>query len=141
MLHPFTNCIGYELISPLHKMALKNKVDYDKKFKKIIQENPSLFHNHFTKTDIIVPNLKPIQADFFNQDWSDASVVFTNSTCFTKSILDEIFEKSLSLPKGAILINTSHKMPKKLIDKWQCITPFKRLMSWGVGKIFIYRKR
>ncbi len=124
-------------------MALKTKSEYEKSIKNILENNRALFPNHLKKgsDQMIIPNLKPIEGDFFDHDWSQASVVFANSTCFSKFIMDEVFVKALSLPKGAVLINTSQKMPKKLMDKWQYITPFKRVMSWGIGKVFVYRKR
>ena len=141
MLHPFNSCIGIEMISNLHNIALKTQKDYDENIQSMMRDHPNLFPNHYIKNQIYIPKLNLIEGDFFEHDLHEASVVFANSTCFSKFVMDEIFNKSMELPKGTILINTSVKMPKKMMENWQFITPFKRLMSWGLGKVFIYRKK
>ena len=138
MIHPFTSCIGIELISPLHKMALETKSQYESKFDTILTENSNLFPNHHNKYKPIV---NYIEGSFFDHEWSNASVVFSNSTCFDKYMMDEIFVKAESLPKGTIFVNTSQKMPKNLSINWQVITPFQRVMSWGLARVFIYRRK
>lgn len=118
-------------------MALKAKFKYEKESKEIFKSRKDLFekHNNF------IPELKMVKGDFFEHDWTNASMVFTNSTCFSKSVINEIFEKALYLPKGSFFINTSQAMPKKLMANWHYIPPFQRLMSWGVARLFIYRRR
>ena len=100
-----------------------------------------------TSTDLfplhkgIAPDFKAIKGSIFEHDWSNASLVFTNSTCFRNPMMEQIFVKANALNRGAIFINTTQKMPKKYTHQWQYITPFHRLMSWGVAKIFIHRKK
>lgn len=124
------------MLSQLNNLAQQTMKDYDDKIVEIIRENPILFPNHHIDR---IPKLYSIEGDFFEHDLSQASVVFANSTCFSKFVMDEIFIKSMTFQRGTIFIN-SKKMPKKMMENWQLITPFRRLMSWGVGKIFIYRK-
>ncbi len=118
-------------------MSQDTKSDYDKFFENKINLNNELFTNHKG----IMPKLNLIQGNFFEHNWSNASMVFTNSTCFDKKVLNEIFNKANDLTKGSIFINTTTTMPKKFKENWHHVTPFNRLMSWGIGKIFIYRRK
>jgi len=118
-------------------MALKTKYKYDKEYKSLITNRIDLFPN-FNHT---LPEINMINGNFLEKDWSNGSMIFINSTCFSKTFMNKIFDKANFLNKGAIFVNTSHEMPKKFLINWQQVTPFLRLMSWGVGKIFIYRKR
>jgi hypothetical protein len=125
-------------------MALKSKEKYDHNISHIINTSPELFPNHFRHNQPTqparIPEVKLINDSFFEQDWSNASMVFSNSTCFEKDILEQIFEKSLLLPRGAIFVHTTQKMPKKYTKSFNSVTAFQRLMSWGVCRIFIHRK-
>jgi len=137
LLHSFNSCVGIELLGSLHKMSQETKVDYDKFFENKINHNEELFSNHKG----IMPKLNFIEGNFIQHNWSNASMVFTNSTCFDKNVLNEIFHKANDLSKGSIFINTTTMMPKKFKENWHYVTPFNRLMSWGVAKIFIYRRK
>ena len=121
-------------------MAMLSKARYDMNINHIMHTTPELFPNHM-KGSPIIPEVKYINGSFFEHDWSNASMVFSNATCFDKYIMEEIFEKTLLLPKGAIFVNTSQKMPKKIMSNFNSVTPFQRLMSWGVARIFIYRRK
>lgn len=131
-------------------MALKSKEKYDHNISHILNTSPELFPNHFRHTLPSqlpkipkipkIPGVKLINDSFFEQDWTDASMVFSNSTCFEKDILEQIFEKSILLPRGAFFVHTTQKMPKKYLRSFNSVTEFQRLMSWGVCRIFIHRK-
>jgi hypothetical protein len=118
-------------------MALKTKLKYEKDTKQAIETRMDLFPHY----NGIIPDLKFINSDMFADDWSNGSVIFTNSTCFSKSMMNDIFDKATNLSKGTIFINTTQQMPKNYLSQWQYVTPFQRLFSWGTCRIFIYRKR
>jgi hypothetical protein len=158
LIHPFKSCIGIEFLSPLHKMAMRLKNKYDKNIQNILRENSVsekwLFNNHIRNNSIsdlngdynsrlqfIMPEVNYIKGSFFENDWSDANMVYVCSTCFSKDIVDEIFEKSIFLKKGSFFVNTDQEMPEHLKEHFESITPFQRLMSWGVATIYIHRKK
>ncbi len=122
-------------------MALKMKKNYDKNIENILLDNQDLFRYHFKDGELKSPQLNFYNQDFLERDWSSASMVFSNSTCFDNQLIRSVWEKALTLQKGTIFVNTCQGMPKKYISNWQVITPFGRKMSWGVAKFFIYRKK
>lgn len=158
LIHPFKSCIGIEFLSPLHKMAMRLKNIYDKNILEILKVNSlsekKLFINHFevnlnselypdvnTRLEFITPEVNYIKGSFFENDWSDASMVYICSTCFSNDIIQQIFEKTIFLKKGSIIVNTDHEMPEHLKEHFESITPFQRLMSWGVATIYIHRRK
>jgi hypothetical protein len=137
-MHPFKNIIGYEIVSPLHKMALTAKKRYDATFEKIFFENQELFPHHIGKS---IPNLNYLKMNFFEEQWVQASVVYCNSTCFDEETSQMVYKKALELPSGCFLINICNHMEDQLMSFWENIEPFSRLMSWGTSEILIYRKK
>jgi hypothetical protein len=118
-------------------MATKTKARYDQNISKIITDNKELFVNHNEN----IPDLNYIKGSFLDYDWSKASVVYSNSTIFSEEIFNFIFTKVQELPSGSFHINICDHMPDELLDGWECINPFSRLMSWGTSEILIYRKK
>ena len=47
----------------------------------------------------------------FNIDWSDADMIFANSTCFDLAMMENIYEKSLRCKKGTWMLTTTNKLP------------------------------
>lgn len=137
MLHPFKECVGIELLEGLHTMSNDTEIQYENYFENKLNLNDYLFPYHKGH----LPNLDFINGNFFRHDWSNASMVFSNSTCYDKKVMDELFQKANYLKKGSIFINTTTLMPKKYKDNWHYVTPFSRLMSWGIGKIYIYKRK
>jgi hypothetical protein len=118
-------------------MAQNNFEIYNCKMPLIMENNRHLFDNHKG----YIPEIEYIEGSFFEKEWTNPSMVFSNSTCFSKDIMDNIFERANELPRGTFFINTSQRMSKKILDKWNYLTPFQRVMSWGTARIFIYRKK
>jgi hypothetical protein len=137
-MHPFKNIIGYEIISPLHKMALKAKKRYDDSFANIFSENQELFPNHVVKNS---PNIIYLKNNFFEVEWTEASVVYCNSTCFDDETTLMVYKKAMEIPSGCFLIIICNHMQDELISFWDYVEPFSRLMSWGTSEILIYRKK
>ena len=47
----------------------------------------------------------------FNIDWTDADMIFANSTCFDQAMMENIYEQSLRCKKGTWMITTTNKLP------------------------------
>jgi len=118
-------------------MSKDTQSEYDQYLENKFNLNQELFPNH----NGVIPKLNFIQGNFFMHDWSNAAFVFTNSTCFNKKIMNEIFSNANKLSRGSIFVNTTTLMPKKYQENWYHVTPFNRLMSWGIGKVYIYRRK
>ena len=116
---------------------MQTKTRYDTNIRQIVDENQELFPYHRGETSTI----EYIKGSFFDYDWNEASVVFSNSTCFSDEILNKIYEKVQEMPSGSFHINVCNYMPEEFMTNWECVNPFMRLMSWGTGECLIYRKK
>ena len=135
LLYPFKECIGIEYLKNLHNISLFHKNKYENEFPKYLEIKKELFpyHTQLSKVDFINSN-------FLETDWSDGTFVFTNSTTFTNDIMEGLFDRAQLLQKNAFFINTTKHIPIKYIHKWETFKPITRMMSWGLGTIFIHRK-
>ena len=118
-------------------MAIKSKSRYDTQIRQFVDDNQDLFPLHRGET----PHIEYIKGSFFDYEWTQASVVFSNSTCFSDEIFYKIYEKIQEMPSGSFHINICNWMPEEFMSNWDCVNPFMRVMSWGTGEILIYRKK
>ena len=112
------------------------KKNYDKNIENIFNSYKNLFDN-FNK----VNNLIFIHGDFLKENWKDASIILANSTCFSKELMFKIANKANNECKIGTIIITFTKKLIALNNQWQHFKSFKRLMTWGIATIFIYRKK
>ena len=89
------------------------------------------------------PKFECVQGDIFAFDWSDADLLFVNSTCFTQEMMVQINEKAITCKKGTWFITLSKRLPfaekcsstdneKTKPDlHWEFVLGIKLKMSWG----------
>ena len=136
LIKPFNKCIGIEYLENLFKLSNEMKKNYDKNIENIFNSYKNLFDN-FNK----VNNLIFIHGDFLKENWKDASIILANSTCFSQELMTKIAIKANNdCKKGTIIITFTKKLIA-LNNQWQHFKSFKRLMTWGIATIFIYRKK
>jgi hypothetical protein len=58
------------------------KAAYEAKMPEFVAANSDLFPSQ--------PELEFIQSDFFEKSWEDAGVIFANSTCFSREMMDRL---------------------------------------------------
>lgn len=132
---PFRKLIGIEYLVSLWNLSMRSKIVYDK----IIADKFIKFNGLFTiqKTN----SIDFYNGDFLRQKWSDASVIFANSTCFNQDLMNKIGIKARKECKVDTIIITISKKLSSLNGDWESKEGFKRLMSWGVGTVYIYIRR
>lgn len=54
-------------------------------------------------------------------DWSDATVVFANSTCFDDTLMRRLASAATALKKGTIFITLTKRLPVGGDSKGQCV--------------------
>lgn len=86
-----------------------------------------------------LPQMELINDDFLNYDWSESSLVFANSTCFSQELMSSIANKAEELKQGSIFVTFTKKLPD-LSDKWLVCDGFRRLMSWGIATVYVHKK-
>ena len=92
-----------------------------------------------------MPSFEVHHGDMLNDiDWSNADLVFANSTCFDQTLLTKISEKASKCKKGTWLFSLTKKIPTaedfSENKEWECVMSIKREMSWGLATIHIQRK-
>ena len=86
-----------------------------------------------------IPDYEAINGDFLQRDWSDASFVFANSTCFTPELMSSLATKAEELKPGTFFVTFTKRLPG-LGNNWELRDGFRRLMSWGIATIYIHKK-
>ncbi len=126
----FAKCKGIEILKPLHDAA----VIVNDRF---LEHKRSLLA--LTKDgdmSLVEGSITDISSDV-SCNWTDGDIVFANSTCFDKNLIDEISEIGDRLKPGSIFITFTKGLTSsafELIDK-------SRLkMSWGPATVYIQRR-
>lgn len=128
LLHPFSHCKGIELLEGLYDVSIRLKAEYDTRFPDISAAHPHLF-----------PSVPPISFTFgsiFDENWSDATFFFANSTCFDMEMMRRIANSPF--PAGGFAITLTKNLPG---EKWTVLDSFRRPMSWGEATIFIQSRK
>jgi len=132
---PFKKLIGIELLEGLWNLSMRSKICYDK----TITNKFIKFNALFTIQESNI--IEFYNGDFLRQKWNDASIIFVNSTCFTPDLMEKIGNKAkLECHVDTVVITITKKI-NNFDSDWECKDGFKRLMSWGVGSIYIYIRR
>lgn len=127
LLHPFHHCKGIELVPALFELSEQLRGVYEAEFGAEQQAQPDLFPT--------VPALSYHVGSFFDIDWSDADVVFANSTCFSREMMDRIGESPLAIGTFAITLT------KPLLGyQWRLLENYKKDMSWGQATVFVQKR-
>ncbi|KRX02167.1 Armadillo-type fold [Pseudocohnilembus persalinus] len=131
--HQFDKIVGIEYIKDIYDV-LVNEVqkEYDQKFK-IIKQQIELVDNIKYKK----PEFNWLNKNYFDVDWSDADVLFVNSTCLDEDQMKQLAEKSYQMKQGAIFICTTYPFPAKK-SQWKLLVEFGRMFYWG--SVTIQRK-
>jgi hypothetical protein len=122
----FQNCIGIEILSGLHKQALRRVVLFNRSHRSNLftgQENNISFHC----------------TSFEDFDWSDGDCIFVNSTSFDAKLMG-ILARMAERLKGQSVIITFTKSLKEYSGEFSVIDSFKRKMSWGRATVFIHQR-
>jgi len=126
LLHPFKKVIGVEILEDLYKNCVSNLQFWSKYIKPELGEERSnnlqfsFLHNDATLID-----------------WSDADVVFMNSTCFTSGLMIDLSGKCKALKEGAIIISITRQVVGPAV---KLIEERKMMESWGEATVYIQKR-
>ena len=94
----------------------------------LASENPDLFPQ--------VPNISYTQADMYEIDWSRAGLIFANSTCFSREMMERI--AIAPVRPGTLAITFTKSFDS---DLWDVLESRRKNMSWGDATVFISRRK
>jgi len=78
--------------------------------------------------------LETVHANMIKADWSDADVIFINSTCFSKPLMEKIAAKAASLAPGSCVVTLTQHIVSQYFD---LVESKKYEMSWGDATVGI----
>lgn len=126
MCGQFTVCRGIEILNTLYSISEQVKQKYNRDMPDIIRNNKHLF-TKFVDIELSRGNM-------FDFNWSDASIVFANSTCFGTDMMRRIGSAPLNV--GTIGISFTEIY---LGDGWIILESIRKTMSWGQATVYIQR--
>jgi len=121
LIHDFHHCTGIEILSGLHGMCN----DHFKKWLRLRSKLP------LKKTET---EFRILLGDALHIDWSDASVVFINGTCFSKEMHEVLIQKANSLLQATFVITLSFPLASPLFE---VLETGKIPVTWGMATYFI----
>jgi SAM-dependent methyltransferase len=127
LLGSFSECIGIEILPSLHDLSVQLVEDYNTNFTSQILANPDLF--------TVLPPVKSILGDILKVDWSQADLVFVNSTCFSDEMVMSISEKPVRI--GTLAISLTRPLSA---TTWTQLEVVRKMMSWGEATVYIQVK-
>ena len=76
--------------------------------------------------------------DFRKLDWSDADVVWANSTCFGPELMAYLSKESNKMKQGSFFVTLTQRLTS---EQWVQAAPGELMpMSWGSATIYVWKK-
>eukprot|EP01041_Mallomonas_annulata_P007713 gene7713-15783_t len=118
LLHDFDYCVGIEILEGLHGVCRKVLSQWRKNIRHRCSR---------TKFDM---NISFIHGDAIHINWSDADVVFVNSTCFDETLMIKLAICAKTLRKGSFFISTTRRLPS---PEFEILDMSRMPETWGVA--------
>jgi len=124
LLHKFKKCIGIEILKDLCDISIK-----------VLDE--------YTRSDLNCANEIQFNLGSFLDlnfiDWTDADVVFANSTCFDNKTMESLSGFASNMKSGSYFISLTNELNEKL-SGFPVIDELRLETSWGMADFFIHKK-
>eukprot|EP00602_Paraphysomonas_sp_CaronLab_P005632 CAMPEP_0185028220 /NCGR_PEP_ID=MMETSP1103-20130426/13860_1 /TAXON_ID=36769 /ORGANISM="Paraphysomonas bandaiensis, Strain Caron Lab Isolate" /LENGTH=244 /DNA_ID=CAMNT_0027562573 /DNA_START=66 /DNA_END=800 /DNA_ORIENTATION=+ len=127
LVHKFEDCIGIEVLESLYKISDERLHEWNS----LVNQTESLSHLRHTKIQFVHGDATAI-------DWSDADVVFMNSTCFEDDLLAKLAAQAANLKPGSFVLSTTRKLPS---DAFEIMETTSMMEVWGECTLFIQRRK
>mmetsp|Transcript_26649 Transcript_26649/g.42247 ORF Transcript_26649/g.42247 Transcript_26649/m.42247 type:complete len:320 (-) Transcript_26649:190-1149(-) len=119
----FDRLCGIEMLEVLHQAALDVQREYETR----VVPRLSLSNRN--------QELKFVKGNLLKANWSDASVIFINSTCFSNKLMENIAKQAVSLKTGACVVTLTRPM---VSPYFRLLDSKKYSMSWGDATAHIH---
>lgn len=124
---------GVELLKDLFDMSVIATKTYDSLIS--TPENWNLFESRHDC------QISVYEGDFLmessTEDWTDADIVFANSTCFDSTLMKKLAHEASRMRRGARFITFTSQLPS---DSFEVVEKINLGMSWGVATCFLHRR-
>ncbi|GMH48602.1 hypothetical protein TrVE_jg14474 [Triparma verrucosa] len=126
LLHKFDKIVGIEILEDLYKVCVETMQHWTKHVKPVLGEE---------RTQDM--QFSFLNNDFLIADWSDADIVFMNSTCFNRSLMIDLSAKGKALAPGTIVVTTTKRMVGPAFD---LVEELQMEESWGDATVYIQKR-
>ena len=75
--------------------------------------------------------------DALTVDWSNADIVFINSTCFNRSLMVDLSVQAKALAPGALVVTTTKRLVGPAFD---LVEELQMEESWGDATVYIQQR-
>jgi SAM-dependent methyltransferase len=92
---------------------------------------------HHLPSSLKEKEIEFVKGDIFEQDYSDADVVFTQSTCFTTELMRKIADRVEQLKKGCHILSVTYSVEHPdlvVVDK------LSHRFGWGYATVYYQQK-
>lgn len=129
LLHKFKKVVGIEILSSLHLESLELQHRWETKVKKMddMEEDPA-----------INVDIEFINGDGSQLPWTDATIVFCNSTCFDEDLMKDLASKANHMTVGSFLVTVTKRIPSEM---FKLLEYEKMPMNWGTATVYIHQKK
>eukprot|EP01038_Epipyxis_sp_PR26KG_P006424 gene6424-8842_t len=126
----FASISGIEIIPELYEISLLKLKFYEETI------SSDSFCEYFDRNEnrSIIKLLNVSFMDELEDDWTNADIIFANSTCFDNDLMEKIALKAEKLRQGSRFISFTRPLPS---ENFQVIEERQYGMSWGVVTSFI----
>ena len=126
LLHKFNRIVGIEILEDLYKVCIETMHLWTKSVKPVLgEEYTQEMQFSFLNNDVLTV------------DWSDANIVFMNSTCFNRSLMVDLSFKAKALAPGALVVTTTKRLIGPAFD---LLEELQMEESWGDATVYIQQR-
>eukprot|EP00753_Platysulcus_tardus_P022643 PLAT9851.1.p2 GENE.PLAT9851.1~~PLAT9851.1.p2 ORF type:complete len:283 (+),score=97.34 PLAT9851.1:43-891(+) len=125
LMHDFARAKGIEILGDMIVAADEMLCKWDSDIRGELPEAWQEQDISFMAGDILV------------EDWSDADVLFANSTCFDDRLMKALASRAVHCKPGTFFITFTKALPS---DKWEVLESKRYQMSWGEATVYIQRR-
>lgn len=126
LMFPFVKAVGVELVPTLHQSAMEALKRYETEIKPRIAD------------EVKGKEIKFIEADILQTDFSEADVIFMNSTCFSDELMNGVDRRIDSIKPGAYVISLTKSLSNPALKLLKSeLNDF----SWGKATAYYHQRK
>ena len=126
LYHDFAKVMGVEILTNLYECSAEVKKEWDDKYRGEANRNTEV---EFFLGDAMDPGVK---------DWSEATIVLANSTCFDEALMGRLATQCERLSPGSFVVTFTKRLPS---PEFELLEQEMHVMSWGGATVFIQQRR
>lgn len=142
LCYNFKKYIAIEFLEDLIKKSAITIGTFLGNFSIYYSQMKDFLPNYSFEQNSNIPSISIKNGDFLNENVTNASFIFINSTSFSTQLMYNLTKKiQTECQIGCIVVTFTKKLPLLNFEEWDILPGFKRLMSWGVVTVFIHKRK